>query len=226
MSEIANKFKVEGWEKLLAAQKELPTHLQNESEGHNNTYLSLAALIRQVRPTLNKHGLVLTQGPKCIEGKAWMVTRITLSKTGMTVAESEWPLDGSGAKGMSAAQAVGAAATYSKRYALTSLLGLGTSDDPDPDAQAQQGPSGSGSPQNKPSAPANGRKVNGRALKPQIEAFQALVERVAATHKEQAKAICQKHGIGKDATQWLATAVVAATKELEALDQTQTQSTT
>ena len=216
MSEqIPNKFKAASMKKLLAAQVELPTQLRADTKGNRGKYLSLPDLIHAVRPILNRHGLILIQGPRPIEGAPWLATEIVDAESGMTVVESLWPMAAGDTRNMSEGQALGAASTYARRYSVLSLLGITASDDPDLDAPKPQAASGAAQQGTKA---ATERRVNGRALKPDIERFQALGEQATARGQVEAvRAICKNHSLGKEASQWPATALAAATKELEAL---------
>ena len=220
-----NQFKAAGMKKLLAAQRELPTQIRADTKGNRGKYLSLPDLIHAVRPILNRHGLILIQGPRPIESAPWLATEIVDAESGMTVVESLWPMAGGDTRNMSADQALGAASTYARRYSVLSLLGITACDDPDLDAPKPQAASGAASRRTQPAhapkaAPASGaRKINSRALKPDIDRFNKLGEAAAARGQvEQVRSICKAHGLGKDVTQWPALAVSAAIQDLEALE--------
>ncbi|MBP5792931.1 MAG: ERF family protein [Spirochaetaceae bacterium] len=114
---------------LAKAQAEFPT-LPKDKNGYNYKYTDLDTVISTLRPILAKHNIGFIQ-------------TLTTAGTGMSAmttrlfnASGEWledttPLPGiSLAKG-NAAQNLGAAITYMKRYTLCAMLGVSCDEDPD-----------------------------------------------------------------------------------------------
>lgn len=126
---------------FLKAQSEiLPTieadadnFFHKKQDGTASTYTSLGHALKVIRPVLNKHGFVLTQG--CLhvrayghqQSKKYMLpvhTTLTHAETGeyethvAPMPISKWT-----------AQEVGSAMTYGRRYSLLSALGIATADD-------------------------------------------------------------------------------------------------
>lgn len=114
--------------KLLGVQKEIGAIKKDSTNPFfKSNYFDINSLLAAVKPVLNKHGLVLTQGLSNIQGKLSLQTQI-LSVDSKENEEgyisSECPIpEGSDA------QKTGSAITYFRRYALQSLLALEAEDD-------------------------------------------------------------------------------------------------
>lgn len=103
--------------KLLAIQTELKAVNKEKTGGHfKNKYFDVNMVIEAIKPTFTKHSLVVLQPLTHIEGKLAIETIISDGETGETmrfvapVTPSDDP------------QKMGAAITYFRRYALTSLF--------------------------------------------------------------------------------------------------------
>lgn len=121
---------------LLAFQADAPALQRDKINPHlKSKYLSLEALLEDVLPVLNHHGIVLTQWPTFIETETGtrpaLRTRIEHAESGDFLEETMLLLPAK-----EAPQEQGAAITYAKRYALMAALGL--SADTDDDAQVKQ----------------------------------------------------------------------------------------
>ena len=114
---------------LAKAQAEFPT-LPKDKNGYNYKYTDLDTVISTLRPILSKHNLGFMQSLTTTEiGKAAITTR--LFNTAGEWLEDTTPLpDISLSKG-NAAQNIGAAITYMKRYTLCAFLGVSCDEDPD-----------------------------------------------------------------------------------------------
>ena len=129
---------------LAKAQAEFPT-LPKDKNGYNYKYTDLDTVISTLRPILSKHNIGFMQSLTTTEnGKAAITTR--LFNTAGEWLEDSTPLpDVSLAKG-NAAQNLGAAITYMKRYTLCAMLGVSCDEDPDgkpdgnPDFNARKQP--------------------------------------------------------------------------------------
>lgn len=109
--------------KLLEIQKEIGA-IKKESENpfFHSAYFDINALLKVVKPVLNKHGIVLLQGLTNIEGKLALDTR--LIEDDKVIAQFTCPIPD-----CADAQKYGSAITYFRRYALQSLLALESVDD-------------------------------------------------------------------------------------------------
>lgn len=117
------------YEKLLEVQKEIKPIVKDATNPHfKNKYFDINTLLAEVKPILNKHGLVLTQALTHIEGKMALQTIIVTSDTPLgavrDVLSYVCPLPE-----CTDAQKYGSAITYFRRYALQSLLALESEDD-------------------------------------------------------------------------------------------------
>lgn len=124
------------YEKLLEVQREIGAIKKDSQNPYfKSMYFDINSLLREVKPILNKHGLVLTQALSNIEGKLALRTTITLPAR---ITKSLGPSDDFKTDMLSAIcplpevvdpQKVGSAITYFRRYALQSLLALEAEDD-------------------------------------------------------------------------------------------------
>jgi len=110
--------------KLLEVQKEIGAiKKENENPFFKSRYFDINALLAVVKPVLNKHGLLLTQGLVAVEGRNGLNTAIVEVETGEKVEYT--CLLPEAVK----AQDAGSAITYFRRYAIQSLLALEAEDD-------------------------------------------------------------------------------------------------
>ena len=123
-------------EALAAAQAELPTAIERDSQGLGYRYTSLDKLIAATRPILTKHGLVIMQWPTTLvrgdgEGNAALVPALTTQISGASPELEKYhdtmPLYLTD-KTM---QGFGAAITYARRYAWAAALGIASEEDTD-----------------------------------------------------------------------------------------------
>lgn len=115
------------YEKLLEVQKEIKPIVKDSQNPHfKNKYFDINTLLAEVKPILNKHGLVLIQGLSNLEGKIALSTKIieTINVPQPSDIEFICPLPE-----CADAQKYGSAITYFRRYALQSLLALEAEDD-------------------------------------------------------------------------------------------------
>lgn len=107
--------------KLLEVQKEIEA-LSKDSKNpfFKSKYLDLPTLLKNVKPVLNAHGLILLQ--PCQGGR--VLSYILDAETGEELAHSEINLPE-----IKDPQKLGAAITYFRRYTLTSLLAIEEQDD-------------------------------------------------------------------------------------------------
>lgn len=86
-------------------------------------YFDINSLLAEVKPILNKHGVILLQGLTSIDGKLALETKL-MDKESEEIEAYTCPIP-EGAD----AQKTGSAITYFRRYALQSLLALEAEDD-------------------------------------------------------------------------------------------------
>lgn len=120
---------------LAEAQLELEPATKNAQNPYlKNKYADLQSCIAACREVLPKHALAFSQmivpsepGTVCVEtllmhsSGQWLKGRCSLPCT--------VPINKDGKGSMNAAQAVGSAVTYARRYGLSTIVGLATEDD-------------------------------------------------------------------------------------------------
>lgn len=118
---------------LLAAQREFPAiHKTATNPFHKSTYAPLDAVLAAVVPSLNKHGIVLTQFVTAPDrNEAGGVVSITVVTR--LLHESGEYLDSPVVMPLvkSDPQGAGAAITYARRYSLQMAVGVTAEDDDD-----------------------------------------------------------------------------------------------
>lgn len=134
---------------LGKAQAEFPT-LPKDTNGYNYKYTNLDTVITTLRPILSKYNIGFMQSLTTLENnKAAMTTRL-FHTTGEWLEDTTPLPDVLLSKG-NAAQNMGAAITYMKRYTLCAMLGV--SCDEDPDGKADGNPDFNARKQNNGPAP-------------------------------------------------------------------------
>jgi hypothetical protein len=112
------------YKKLLEVQKEIEPILKDKNNPYfKSKYADINAILGQVKPILNKHGLVVTQPLSNIEGKLAIKTIIADSESGEHIGETTVLPE------QVDPQKAGSAITYFRRYALQSILALEAEDD-------------------------------------------------------------------------------------------------
>lgn len=126
------------YEALSAAQQEIrnPEKTRTADTGkYKYKYADIGDVLECILPVLSAHGLSITQPTKIQDGMIILVTNLHY---GQEIIFSEYPvcsLNGNH-------QAMGAAMTYARRYALTSLVGIAAVDDTDGEGAAPVGDGG------------------------------------------------------------------------------------
>jgi len=115
---------------LLAAQADIPELVKDSTNPHfQSTYLSLAGLLKVVRPILLKHELALLQSTVDGDDSGVTVTTRLLHASGQWVEGGvRLPLE------KSTAQSAGSAFSYGRRYGLEALFGVTAVEDDDGNA--------------------------------------------------------------------------------------------
>ncbi len=117
--------------KLLEVQKEIGAIKKDSNNPFfKSKYFDINSLLAEVKPTLNKHGLVLLQALE----NGGLTTVIVDAESGEKVSYATT------LPATADAQKAGSAITYFRRYALQSLLALEAEDDDGNTALAQQKP--------------------------------------------------------------------------------------
>lgn len=111
---------------LVAAQKEMPhIALDGVNPHFRSKFATLGQIIDKTRPVLAKHGLSIVQLPTQVDGVPALRT-ILMHQGGEQVEDTMLLLPGK-----SDPQGQGAALTYARRYAWSSVLGLAADEDDD-----------------------------------------------------------------------------------------------
>ena len=119
-------------EALIAFQASVPTIHENDSSFHGK-FANLPGVLGTINPALRSAGLVVSQLPESIDGQPGL--RTTLMHTSGEQISAVTPLAVAGGKNVT--QEWGKAMTYSRRYALQSILGICVGiEDNDADASA------------------------------------------------------------------------------------------
>ena len=122
------------YKKLLEVQKEVAPIKKTEANPFfHSLYFDVNGILAALKPILNKHGLLLTQGIEANNDKNVLETVVTSVDDGSSVSSHVLlpeNLD---------PQKMGSAITYYRRYALQSLFALEAVDD-DGNSSSQQTP--------------------------------------------------------------------------------------
>jgi hypothetical protein len=123
---------------LLEAQKVIHgAKKDSENPFLKNKYADLESVFKAVKVPLNDNGITIIQGMGVNDGKTTMQT-VLLHISGQYIAAEGFlpPID---PKGINAAQAMGSAISYMKRYQLQSITGcVGEGEDDDGNAVGEQ----------------------------------------------------------------------------------------
>lgn len=114
---------------LVEAQAEFET-LPKDKAGYGYNYTDLDTVISYIRPILKKHGLGFIQMLSTLEGNQPAITTRLIHSTGEWL-EDTTPLPAVQLAKGNAAQNLGAAITYMKRYTLCAMLGISSDEDVD-----------------------------------------------------------------------------------------------
>lgn len=112
------------YQKLLDIQEEIGGIKKDATNPFfKSKYFDINSLLEQIKPVLNKNGIIVLQGLTNIEGKLALSTKLIDSFDGESI-ETICPIPE-----MADPQKAGSAITYFRRYALQSLLALEAEDD-------------------------------------------------------------------------------------------------
>lgn len=117
--------------KLLEIQKEIGGIKKDSTNPfYKSKYFDINSLLEQVKPILNKHGVILLQGLTNINGKLALETSlISVEKSGTVSTWADLVRTICPLPDIQDPQKIGSAITYFRRYALQSLLALEAEDD-------------------------------------------------------------------------------------------------
>jgi hypothetical protein len=111
------------WVEALGELEEIPRSRKVDVGTYSYSYAELADVLGHSRPVLARHGLAAFQVPQIVDGEIAMTTVVMhTSGTFLQFAPFHLPAGNT-------AQSTGSAATYARRYSVTSILGLATEDD-------------------------------------------------------------------------------------------------
>ena len=120
-------------ESMAKAQAEFTT-LPKDKAGYGYNYTDLDTVISYIRPIMAKHNLAFMQTLTTLEGNAAAITTRIFHTTGEWIEDTTPIPPVQLAKG-NAAQNLGAAITYMKRYTLCAMLGISSDEDADGKAE-------------------------------------------------------------------------------------------
>ena len=134
-------------EALIKFQSSVPTIHENDNSFHGK-FANLPGVLGTINPALRSAGLVVSQLPESIDGQPGL--RTTLMHTSGEQISAVTPLAVAGGKNVT--QEWGKAITYTRRYALQSILGICVGiEDNDADSSAPATPT----PAQRQQTPAN-----------------------------------------------------------------------
>lgn len=142
------------FDRLLKAQMEITAIPKDQNNPHfNHKYADVNAILKIIKPVLNKHGLLLMQTLTHIDGKAAITTTVMCEngKIEATAPIPEPPTPVPGKRG-NTYQDMGSAFTYWRRYALAAMFALEAEDD-DANRLASEAPTPTSTREAQPSTP-------------------------------------------------------------------------
>ena len=156
---------------LVEAQAEFET-LPKDKAGYGYNYTDLDTVISYIRPILKKHGLGFIQMLSTLEGNQPAITTRLIHSSGEWI-EDTTPLPPVQLAKGNAAQNLGAAITYMKRYTLCAMLGISS----DEDVDGKPAPSDTrGSNHDVPAQKQNNGPAGGPDTKEQHDTIKQLLE--------------------------------------------------
>jgi len=134
--------------KLVMVQESLKAPKDSFNGFGGYAYRSAESILSKVKPLLAQYGLVIIMTDDIIQVSDRFYVKATATlidaETGETVSAHAFARESLDRKGVSdSAMLTGASSSYSRKYALSGLLGISDSTD-DPDSRAAQGPQNGG----------------------------------------------------------------------------------
>ena len=113
---------------LMQVHKEYGVVISKDRKGHKGTYASLPCVLESIHKMCSKHGLILTQASRIIEGQLALESMLhhPTSKQWIACQSLLTP----NLEVQSSDQAWGGSSTYHRRYDAMMLLGIFAEDDP------------------------------------------------------------------------------------------------
>lgn len=115
-------------EALMQVHKEFGVVINKDRKGHKGTYASLPRVLESIHAMCSKHGLILTQASRIVDGQIALETILRHPKSKQWV--SCQSLLTPNVEVQSSDQAWGGSSTYHRRYDAMMLLGIFAEDDP------------------------------------------------------------------------------------------------
>ena len=113
---------------IMELHKEFGVVVSKDRKGHKGTYASLPCILESIHKMCSKHGLILTQASRIIDGRTALETILRHPKSGQWI--SCQSLLTPNLEVQSNDQAWGGSSTYHRRYDAMMLLGIFSEDDP------------------------------------------------------------------------------------------------
>ncbi|MCL4361793.1 ERF family protein [Candidatus Dependentiae bacterium] len=127
-----NEFQSSNIDQLMLAlaemHKEFGVVISKDRKGHKGTYASLPCILESIHKMCSKHGLILTQASRIINGQPALETILRHPKSNQWISCQSILTPNVGTQ--SADQAWGGSSTYHRRYDAMMLLGIFSEDDP------------------------------------------------------------------------------------------------
>ena len=113
---------------LMEIHKEFGVVINKDRKGHKGTYASLPCVLESIHKMCSKHGLILTQASRIINGHMALETILSHPKSKQWLASQS--LLTPNAELTSPDQAWGGSNTYHRRYDAMTLMGIFAEEDP------------------------------------------------------------------------------------------------
>ena len=117
-------------EALIKSRKEI-TAFPKDKKGYGYNYTDLSTIISGITPLLLDNGIILLQPLSYNEQRDYVAITTRLQHISGEYIEDTYNIPLPSMKGTNITQEMGAAITYGRRYAISSMLGLSTEDDTD-----------------------------------------------------------------------------------------------
>lgn len=113
--------------KALSQVQAVLENVTKDQKGYNYKYANLTSCLEVIKQPFLEHNLAISQVISIHEGEQVLIT-LLIHQSGEWI-KSIFPLKHEVAKGMNDMQALGSAISYARRYALSSIVGIGQEDD-------------------------------------------------------------------------------------------------
>lgn len=113
--------------KALSQVQAVLENVTKDQKGYNYKYANLTSCLEVIKHPFLENNLAISQVISIYEGEQVLIT-LLIHESGEWI-KSIFPLKHEVAKGMNDMQALGSAISYARRYALSSIVGIGQEDD-------------------------------------------------------------------------------------------------